>query len=231
VDTGVHEADLMLYYLGDVRDVFARAQLWEPTRSKSETRISVSDFYAHWDREFPDAIQATAEDTLVSVLRFENGAIGQWTSFNAAHGEGFHRMAIYGSKGSLQSAGARNGRPLTLHLDGVGEVHGEAILDLVPDFHLDAVTAHLFGGDRLASYSFGFPEADRKLLALEYHELGECVLAGMQPEVNALVGRKALALCHAAFESNALNRPVSLAEIESEQTGVYEAEINEYWGI
>lgn len=231
VDTGVHNADLMQYYLGHVREVYAKTRRWEPVRYKSATRISVSEFYERWNREFPDAIEATAEDTLIAVLSFESGAIGQWTSFQAAHGEGFGRMAIYGSQGSLRSAGARNGRPLTLHLTDGGEVEEEAILDLVPDFHLDELTARLFGADRLTSYPFAFPEADRKLLAIEYHELGECILAGRQPEVDALVGRKALALCHAAFESSLLNRPVSLAEIEAEQTGVYEAEINEYWGL
>jgi predicted dehydrogenase len=101
----------------------------------------------------------------------------------------------------------------------------------VPDFHLDATTARLFGGDRLGSYAFSFPEADRKLLAVEYQEFGECMRTGIQPEVDAYVGRKALALVNAALESSALNRPVTLDEIESEQTAVYEADINAHWGI
>ena len=45
------------------------------------------------------------------------------------------------------------------------------------------------------------------------------------------MGRKALAMVNAALESGVLNRPVTLAEIEGERTGVYEAEINEHWGI
>ena len=57
---------------------------------------------------------------------------------------------------------------------------GDAMLDLVPDFHLDEITASLFGGDRLASYPFVFAEADRKLVAVEYHELGECIMTGQK---------------------------------------------------
>jgi len=57
----------------------------------------------------PDQIEATAEDTLVSVIAFENGAMGQWTAFNAAHGRRFGYSGIYGRLGSLHSPGARNG--------------------------------------------------------------------------------------------------------------------------
>jgi len=118
-----------------------------------------------------------------------------------------------------------------LYLDGGREVAGEAILELVPDFHLDEITARLFDGDRLASYDFSFPEADRKLLAIEYHEFGECVLSGRPPEVDAYRGRKAMALVYAIMESGVLNRPVTLAEVEEEVVGSYEAEINDHLGI
>ena len=229
-DAGVHVCDLMQYYMGDAREVYARTRLYEPVRHRGE-RLGVSDFYEHWYGEVPDSIDATAEDSLVSIITFESGAAGQWTQFMAAHGRGFEQSVVYGSLGSLRTPGARNGRPVVVHLDGGVELAGDAVLDLVPDFHLDATTARLFGGDRLGSYDFTFPQADRKLLAAEYREFGECILMGTRPEVDALVGRKALALVSAALESGVLNRPVTLEEIETEQTVVYEADINEYWGI
>ena len=230
LDGGVHNADMMLYYLGDVAQIYARMHLWEPTRYKSAGG-GVSGFYERWFSEMPDSIEATAEDTLISVLTFENGVMGQWTQFYAGHGRGFGAKVIYGSKGSLRPGGIRNGVSPALRMDGKEEITGEALLDLVPDFHLDAITARLFGGERLACYALSFPEADRKLLAVEYHELGECVLTGKAPEVDGPVGRKAMALCYAAFESGVLDRPVTLGEIESERTGAYEAEINQHLGI
>ena len=230
VDAGVHFCDLMQYYMGDAREVYARTRLYEPVRYRGE-RLGVADFYEYWYSEVPDSIEATAEDSLVSIISFESGATGQWTQFVAAHGQGFDQGAIYGSLGSLHPPGARNGRPVVVHLDEGGELSGGAVLDLVPDFHLDTMTAQLFGGDRLGSYDFTFPEADRKLLAVEYQEFGECILTGRKPEVDALVGRKAMALVSAALESGVLNRPVTLEEIETEQTAVYEADINEHWGI
>ncbi|GAJ17486.1 unnamed protein product, partial [marine sediment metagenome] len=42
------------------------------------------------------------------------------------------------------------------------------ILNFVPDFRLDSVTATLFGGERLCCYDFSFPETDRKIIAIEY---------------------------------------------------------------
>lgn len=230
VDAGVHTADQMQYYLGNAREVYARARRFEPIRYRGE-RIGVHNFYEHWYGEVPDQIEATAEDMLASIITFDSGVTGQWTTFRAAHGQGFHQSVIYGSQGSLHIPGSRNGRPVVLHLDDGGQVTGDAVLALVPEFHLDATTATLFQADRLGSYRFSHPEADRMLLAIEYREFGACMETGSQPEVDGYLGRKALALCNAALESSVLNRPVTLAEIEAEQTGVYEAEINAYWQI
>ncbi|MBC7237129.1 MAG: Gfo/Idh/MocA family oxidoreductase [Chloroflexi bacterium] len=230
VDAGVHTCDVMQYYLGAPREVMARTGLYEKIRYKGE-RLGVQDFYRHWYAEVPDQITATAEDMLMSMITFESGVIAQWTTFVSAHGKGFGQSVLYGSRGSLHDPGSRNGRPVVLHLDGQGELSGDAVLDLVPDFHLDEVTAKLFGGDRLGHYEMGFPAADRKLVALEYQELGACILEGKQPEVDGLVGRKALAMCNAALESGVVNRTVRLDEIEEERTAVYEAEINRHWGI
>jgi hypothetical protein len=49
--------------------------------------------------------------------------------------------------------------------------------------------------------------------------------------VDGKAGRRALALCYAAFESSTLNRPVTLDEIEAEEVGAYEADVNAHWKI
>ena len=131
----------------------------------------------------------------------------------------------------MEPAKQRRGDPLTVTLDGVGTLKGDKVLALVPDFHLDELPARLFGGDRLGSYTTPFEDADRFLVALEYYELGQCITEGTDPEVNAYVGRKDLAVCNAALESSVLGRPVTIEEIESEQTAQYEASINKHWGI
>ena len=230
LDGGVHNADLMLYYLGNVRQVYAKTHLWERTRYKGRGG-GVSGFYARWQAEMPDAIEATAEDTLVSVVEFVNGTMGQWTQSYAGHGAGAGQCILLGSKGSLKPGGTRNGISPVVKLDDQDEITGEALLELVPAFTLDPITGHLFGGERLASYQMPFPAADRKLLAIEYHEFAACILNGQEPEVDGRVGRRAMAICYAALESGMLHRPVTLDEIEAEATGAYEADINAYWKL
>jgi predicted dehydrogenase len=227
--SAVHTTDLMQYYLGDIREIYARTREWEPIRYKASTRF-VSRSYDHWYDQVPDQVEVTAEDTLVSVFEFESGAMGQWTVFLAGHGEGFNYGSVYGSAGSLRLAGVRNGRPVQLHRDD-GPVPEDELLALVPEFHLDETMARLFGAERLTSYDHGFDQADAALIAAEYDELARCITAGVQPEVDAYVARKDLAAVYAAHESNLLGRPVTLQEIEEERTAVYEADINAHWGI
>jgi predicted dehydrogenase len=231
LDGGVHNADMMRYYMGEVRQIYARTALWEQTRYKPEGASSTAGFYAHWQDEMPDSVEATAEDTLVSAIDFTCGAIGEWTQSYAGHGRGYGHRAIYGRQGALRPGGTRNGASPLLTLDDGSEVTGPALLALVPDYHLGKAAAVLFGDERPASYDLTFPEADRKLLALEYHEWSVCIARGETPEVDGLAGRRAVALCYAALESGLLNRPVTLDEIEAEETGAYEAEINAHLGL
>jgi predicted dehydrogenase len=226
LDGGVHNADMMFYFLGDVSEVYAQTALLEKKRYKPENEGNLAGFYSRWYGEIPEAIDATAEDTLMSVLKFNNGVMGQWTQIYAAHGRGFGYKVIYGNRGSLIPGGTRNGISPFLKLDDQEEITGTALLELIPNFHLDEITSLLFEANKLDSYQFPFQSADRKLLAIEIFELADCILTGKKLEVDGFVGRRAVALCYAAFESGILGRPVTLDEIEAEQTAVYETEIN-----
>jgi len=231
LDAGVHNADLMQYYLGPVRQVYARTRRWEPIRYRDDSAGNLTGFYARWAADIPAQIEATAEDSIIAVLDFEGGAQGQWTACYGAHGQGFGQGGIHGSEGSLRPGGARSGRPPSLRRDDDEEVTGAALLSLVPEHRLDEITARLFGGDRLASYDVPFPVADRSLLAIELHEFAQCVLQGRQPEVDGAEGRQALALCYAALESGVVDRPVSVGEVISGSAASYEADINAHWGL
>jgi predicted dehydrogenase len=227
LDGGVHNADMMFYSLGDVQQVFAKVALFEKIRYKPENSGALAGFYDRWQAEMPDSIEATAEDTLVSVIQFSNGTLGQWTQSYAAHGKGFGHKVIYGSKGSLIPGGIRNGISPSLSLDNREELSGEGLLEFVPEFHLDQITARLFAAERLSSFNIPFPSVDRKLLAIEIFELADCILNGRTPEVDGRIGRRAVALCFAAFESSRINQPVPLDEIENEKINSYSREIDQ----
>ena len=103
--------------------------------------------------------------------------------------------------------------------------------DLVPDHRLDEVTAALFGGDRLFEYHCPFPETDRKLIAVEYHELGTCIQQGQQPEVDAQQGARSVGLSYSLMESQVAGRALSVDAVCDDQINAYQAEINEHLGL
>lgn len=101
LDNGVHDADLFLYWLGEVEEVTAIATTFEKVRS-GETTIGEHA-----------TIHPTADDTGLALIRFANGSIGQWTESWAMHGQGFGHTVIYGSRGSIN-----NGELTTEDKDG-----------------------------------------------------------------------------------------------------------------
>jgi predicted dehydrogenase len=230
LDAGVHNADILMYYLGDVESAYGEARLYEKYRYKTNTG-GPGGFYAKWADQIPDRIEATGEDAMFGYLRYTSGAIGQWIFHHAGHGLPQHVRQVYGSKGSLSSPGDRNGRPLRLYFDGNREIADESILDYAPSYRLSPLAAQLFGGERVWTYSFPFVEIDAKILATEYHEFAECIQTGRAPEVDGLVGRRDTALVYALFESGKLGRPVTLDEVEAVAVDAYQREIDEYLGL
>jgi hypothetical protein len=63
---------------------------------------------------------------------------------------------------------------------------------------------------------------------LEYAELAWCIRDGTPPEVDGVLGRRAVALVYALFESNLAGRPVTLGEVEAGTIDAYQHEIDEH---
>jgi predicted dehydrogenase len=230
VDAGIHYADILRYYLGEVRTVYGQTRLHERVRVNTRS-AGPGGFYARWSADFPDAIEPTGEDALYAHLTFDNHAIGHWIDDHAGHGRPMRAREVFGSRGSLDSPGDRNGRPITLHLDDGQPIDDARILDYAPSYRLEPLAAELFGGERVWTYDFEFNSTDERLLALEYFELGDCVASGRQPEVTAEEGRADLALTYAPFESGRLGRAVELAEVIDLRASDYQREIDAALGL
>jgi predicted dehydrogenase len=230
LDEGVHHADILRYYLGEVRTIYGETRLHERVRRNTRS-AGPGGFYAQWSSEFPDTIEPDGEDALYAHLTFERGAIGHWINDHAGHG--LHQSArhVYGSRGSLECPGDRNGRPVKLHLDDGEVIADERILEYAPSYRLSPLAAELFGGERVWTYRFEFNDTDSRILALEYHELGECIRTGGTPEVTGEEGRADVALNYAPFESGRLGRPVTLAEVVASEADAYQREIDEQLGL
>ena len=214
LDVGVHAAYVTEYLMGEVETVYAQARLHESVRRSQDEEIR------------PDA-----EDAVYATFVFSSGAAGQYIEDHAGHGQGLRQRIIYGSKGSLNLPGDRSGNPISLTLDGKKAISDQGILDFIPDFRLDRITAALFGGDRIWRYQFPFPEIDRKLLAIEYADFSESILKGQRPEVDLMVAARSVALPYAMLESSQLGRPVTMEEVMAGEVSAYQDEINREIGL
>jgi predicted dehydrogenase len=230
VDAGVHYADILRFYLGEVQTIFGDARIQEKVRYNTGS-AGPGGFYGRWSADFPDQIEPTGEDALYAQLLFESGAIAHWIDDNAGHGQPTRVRHVYGSAGSLECPGDRNGKPNVVHMDDGTRISDAAILDLAPAYHLEPLAAELFGGDRVWTYNFEFNDTDGRLLALEYYELGNCIVTGSTPEVTLDEGRRDLALTYAPFEAGRLGRPVTLDEVLSGAASVYQSELDARLGL
>lgn len=232
VDMGVHYGDIMEYFMGPVMSVFGQKRLHEKVRrnrrSKEDTGVlsNPAGFYSQWQVQMPRTFEPDAEDALYGTLLFANGAVAQFTEDHAGWGRSHWERRIYGSRGSMTLPHDRTGHPLMVHLANEETVQGDAVLDLVPAFHLDRPTALLFGGERLGHYNLTFEEVDRKLLALEYAEFAGAIRGENAIEVDALQGTRALAVIYALLESAAAERAVTMEEVLSGEVNAYQAEID-----
>ncbi len=236
LDVGVHFSDILEFYLGPVRTVYAQSRLHEPIRYNpaagpaGRSSSNPAGVYGKWQNQMPVQFEATAEDASYATLLFESGAVGQFIEDHAAHGQGVWTRQIHGSAGSLELPSDRSGQLITLHKDGEA-ICDESLLDLVPDFHVEPITAALFGGDRLWGYEFPFPVTDRKLLATEYGEFGLAIEDGGSIEVDPAQGARSVALTYAMLESNVAGRALTMEEVLSEKVDAYQLEIDEELGL
>jgi len=232
VDMGVHYGDIMEFFMGPVVSAYGQMRLHEATRINLRGRQSPGvlsnpgGIYARSQAHMPETFAPDAEDALYGTVVFENGAVAQFSEDHAGWGREYWQRSIYGSRGSLDLPRDRTGQTPVVHLDGQAPVAGAAVLDLVPDFVLDPVTAALFGGPRAATYDFAFPVVDRKLLAVEYAEFAGAVQGRHDVEVDAVQGTRALAVIYALLESAEAGRAVSLAEVLDGDVAAYQAEID-----
>ncbi len=188
VDMGIHYTDLLEFYLGPIEQVMGMSDQID------SQRVDTNGVWHPVD----------AEDLSVGVARFANGALANWMMNRAGRGEAHFTRMIYGTNGSLSIPRDRSGQPLGLTVRDHGKdevVPVSAHLGLVPGFRLDATTAALFGGDRLASYQMEFNDIDANLLAIELADFADAITTDRSPEVAGVDGLRALAVVYGFLES------------------------------
>ncbi len=212
VDMGVHYTDILEYLLGPMDSVFALNRVIDTQRKDASGALHPAD----------------AEDLSVGVTQFRSGAIGNWLLNMAGRGENHFTRMVYGPGGTLAIPADRTGDPLRLTLREAGKdraIESGDLLGFVPDYHLDTVTAALFGGERLTQYALEWATIDANLLAIEQADFVASVVEDRAPEVDGKQGLRSLALVFAMLESGGLKRMVGVDEILSGNLRGYEDSI------
>ena len=198
LDGGVHFADLFRYHIGEVQEIFSQVRTFFPTRYKKP-------------QTFEDPVKVDVEDTTVSVLTFQNGVTGQWTSTTAAPGQGFSKRVIYGEEGSLDLSAGLKTRKAELKVD-------ELVYEFMNSISKDEK-------ERL------FPRGVTDTVATELKEFGDAVLLGRPMETSGADQYKSLAVCFGVYESAAANQPIKIRDVEDLKVEVYQQDLNEGLGL
>lgn len=212
VDMGVHYTDILEYLLGPMDSVFALNTVVDAQRRDANGIMHPAD----------------AEDLSVGVAQFRSGAVANWLLNMAGRGENHFTRMVYGKGGTLGIPGDRTGQPLRLTVRENGQdrpLTNDDLLALAPDYHLDRVTAALFGGERLTHYELEWATIDANLLGIEQADFVDAVVSGREPEVDGVQGLRSLALVFAFLESGLLGRMVHVDDILTGRLSAYEASI------
>ena len=214
LDAGIHNADLLLYFLGPVKSVNGQSKILLPQRkliTMEESNHNLKKFYGHRieDYESSISINQDAVDTVICSIVFESGALGSVLISDAIPNLKFNESWIYGSKMSLKRSNSRSGKLISLRINEKN-YEGEKLFDLFPNFELDLSTQQVFGNFDYSGFDISFEDYDKKLIALEYLDFINSIKIDSNPEVGIIEGISSLTLAYSFIESGYVEGQIDL---------------------
>ena len=237
LDFGVHETDIFCYFMGEVSSVYGETELWEKKRSTaSNPDWALSQYYSHRTKERieqAEYVDCTSEDMCLGIIRFSSGAIGYYGRSLAAPGMRTDTNIVYCEEGSIELPDSRSGKGALITMNGSTKHLSESdLLNLIPEFQLDDLTASFFDGEKkLLSYDYEMAEKDRKFIAMGLMDFGNALLDGTTPEVGPKEGLDAVALVYAILESGFSGNRVQFEDVAQDRINEYQAEVNTASGL
>ena len=216
LDAGIHNADLLLYFLGPVQSVSGISKILIPKRdllTMQQTNHNLQEFYSHRieDYDSTNKITQNAVDTIISTLKFKSGTIGSVLISDAIPNLFINESWIHGTKMSLKRSISRSGKPILIK-EGNKNISNNALLKKFPSFKLDDDTKTIFGEFIDGGFNYDFPEYDRKIIAIEYLDFIKSKLYSKDPEVGIVEGIKSLSLAYAFIEAGFRKKEINLDE-------------------
>ena len=217
LDVGVHFVNLWRYLLGEAEEVFAMTRAFEPYKyfepPHRPYNYPYTKIYKETKVEEPiGKIEVDVEDTALSLIKFENDVLLEWTLTSAAPRKEFSHQILYGSEGCIDY--------------GAGKVYSEG-----KEYELAQLQEEMMSSLDEETKERFFPNGSTSQFVIELADFAQAVLKKRKPEIDGMEGMKDVAVCMAVYESSALNQLVKLSEIESRKIENYQREINEALGI
>ena len=215
LDAGIHNADLLIYFLGSIKTVTGYSNILLPERTlvtMEESNHNLKSFYRHRIEDYKEKIVVQDSiDTIFSNIEFNSGAIANIIISDAIPNLSINESWIHGSKMSLLRTRSRSGIPIKVLREGK-EIKGDKVLEEFQDFKLDYWTQKIFGDFVNGGYNYQFEEYDRKIIAIEYLDFIKSKTKGLQPEVSVIEGIRSLSLAYAFIESGFLSKKIIFEE-------------------
>ena len=219
LDAGIHNADLLLYFLGPVKFVNGQSKILLPQRkliTMEESNHNLKKFYGHRieDYESSISINQDAVDTVICSIVFESGALGSVLISDAIPNLKFNESWIHGSKMSLKRSNSRSGKPISVKINEKN-YEGAKLFDLFPNFELDSTTQQVFGNFDYSGFDISFEDYDKKLIALEYLDFINSLRNDSNPEVGIIEGISSLSLAYSFIESGYVEGQINMSDFSS----------------
>lgn len=217
LEMGVHEADLLGYWLGPIETVDATVHTYE-------TELPAAD---------GGTIQVTSEDTCFARFGIEGGIVANVTMTMAGHGREVGRRLAVGSGGSLTSGIWEGWQDGELELDDgtvtpLGEITASYVDRLDPDERERLLPTGTYRPDAL---DLEISDPIRYGVATGIVDFARAALEGTEPEVGGREALTALGAAIALLESSAARRPVRVDEVLRGETNQWQSEIDRDLGL
>jgi predicted dehydrogenase len=189
-DIGTHVIDLARYLVGEITEVSASLQTYITDRPIQEG--GADELAAAEKRSDAPRGPVDVDDEVMSLVRFENGAVGSIEATRAAHGrKNYLTFEVHGETGTITfDYERRDELRLYSTADGGDRQGFRTILTGPP---------HPYGEGLWPIPALGIGYGETKLI--ECHDLMQAIATGIQPSPNFEDGHRITVICEAIERS------------------------------
>jgi predicted dehydrogenase len=225
LDMGVHYADIVSYFLGELVSVSGTAFIAEPLRVLPPGATTAAEI----EEVSPGVIRATGDDSLVAQFESASGVLAQLAFVPSGPGRHWLQRSVHGRAGSMSAPPDRSGGAVIVRL-GDRTLSGSELRRELGGFELEGVSAAFFGPTG-TEYDRPFAEIDAALIAIELDDFICAVAEGRAPEVDGVGGLRAVAAVWGVAESRRLGTSVRIDDVANGTISAAQDNIDDTIGL